>query len=273
MAQPHVAIITITDGCNYGNRLQNYALQTALEKSGAKVETLKRKNYHDAIGLKLKNICKTFIKMILGKDMDAPKRNRKRNFREFNSKYVHFSKYTLQKNKAPKHLASHYDAFIVGSDQVWNPSFRLIKEDIDNYFAAFAPKEKTFSYAASFGISEIPAQYTDYYREKLSSFCRISVREDQGVGIVRSLSDQTAESVCDPTLLLNTEEWDAIMEKPSWIDQSRYLVTYFLGEISEDIHQSIRTYAKRKNLKVIPLQSEFIKGRNIIDRDSFAASP
>lgn len=273
MGQPKVAIITITDGCNYGNRLQNYALQTALEKSGAKVETFKRKNYHDAIGLKLKIICKTFIKIIVGKDMDAAKRNRKRNFREFNSRYIHFSKYTLQKNRAPKHLATYYNAFFVGSDQVWNPSFRLIREDMDNYFASFAPKDKKFSYAASFGISEIPDQYTDYYCEKLSSFCRISVREDHGVGIVRSLSGKTAESVCDPTLLLDTAQWDAIMEKPSWVTQSRYVVTYFLGEISEDIHQSIKTYTKQQNLKVISLQSEFIKGRDITDRNSFAASP
>lgn len=273
MRQPQVAIITITDGCNYGNRLQNYALQTALEKSGAKVETLRRKNYHDAIDLKLKVTCKTFIKIILGKDMETARRSRKRNFREFNSQYVNFSKYTLQKNRAPKNLATHYDAFFVGSDQVWNPAFRLIREDIDNYFASFAPKEKKFSYAASFGISEIPAQYTDYYCEKLSSFCRISVREDQGIDIVSSLSGETAESVCDPTLLLNTAEWNVIMEKPSWVTQGRYLVTYFLGEISEDVHQSIKTYTKQKNLKVISLQSEFIKGRDIIDQDSFAASP
>lgn len=273
MNKPHVAIITITDGCNYGNRLQNYALQIALEKSGAKVETLKRKNYHDDIRVKIKTACKTVVKIILRKDMDVPKRNRKRNFKEFNYKYMHFSPYTLQKNRAPKKLETKYDAFIVGSDQVWNPSFRLIREDIDNYFASFAPKEKKFSYAASFGVSEIPVEYAEYYGKKLSSFSKISVREDQGVAIVSSLSGQKAESVCDPTLLLNTEEWDVLMEKPLWLDKECYLVTYFLGEISEEIYQGIKSYAERKQLKIVFLQSEFIRSKDIVNQDSFAASP
>ena len=273
MDEPHVAIVTITDGCNYGNRLQNYALQTALQKSGAVTETLKRKNYHDDTRLKIKTACKTVIKMIFAADQNGPKRNRKRNFKRFNSKYIHFSKYTLQKNIAPKNLASKYDAFIVGSDQVWNPSFRLVREDIDNYFASFAPKGKKFSYAASFGVSEIPAQYRDYYCEKLRTFSKISVREDQGVDIVRNLSGERAESVCDPTLLLDTEEWDDIMEKPLWMDESRYIVTYFLGEIPEKTHQSLEAYAEKTGLKIIPLESEFIKSKDIANPDTFAASP
>ena len=36
-----VGIITIYDENNYGNRLQNYAVQTILEKMGFEVKTLK----------------------------------------------------------------------------------------------------------------------------------------------------------------------------------------------------------------------------------------
>lgn len=273
MNKPRVAIVTITDGCNYGNRLQNYALQRALEKCGAEVETLKRKNYHDAFAVKIKNQCKLIVKSILRRDMDAPKRSRKRSFRIFNSKFIHFSRYTLQKNKAPRNLKSQYDAFFVGSDQVWNPSFRLVREDIDNYFASFAPKEKKFSYAASFGVSEIPVQYTDYYREKLRTFKKISVREDQGVAIVADLSGEIAQSVCDPTLLLNSEEWANLMAKPIWMDEEKYLVTYFLGEISDEIKNEIDKYAKKNGLKVVPFQSEFIRSQDILNCSSFAAPP
>ena len=35
-----IGILTITDGQNYGNRLQNYALQTLLEELSFDVETL-----------------------------------------------------------------------------------------------------------------------------------------------------------------------------------------------------------------------------------------
>lgn len=274
MSKLNVAIVTITDGCNYGNRLQNYALQTALQKLDVESETLKRKNYHDDLWLKIKTKCKTFVKMVLGMDRDAPKRERKRKFDAFNTQYMHFSRYTLQKNRSPQRLSNKYDAFFVGSDQVWNPMLRLVREDIDNYFAAFASKEKKFSYAASFGISAIPDQYKDYYREKLNSFARISVREEQGVEIVRNLCSCPAESVCDPTLLLTTEEWDAIMEQPKWEESAgRYLVTYILGEIPNETREQINHYAKTHNLKIIPLQSEFVNSKKIENTDSFAASP
>ena len=42
-----IAILTITDGQNYGNRLQNYALQTVLESLGNDVETIKRRTFRD----------------------------------------------------------------------------------------------------------------------------------------------------------------------------------------------------------------------------------
>lgn len=179
-----------------------------------------------------------------------------------------------KKNRAPRNLSDQYDAFFAGSDQIWNPMLRLVREDMDNYFVSFAPGEKKFSYAASFGISEIPDQYKDYYREKLNSFARISVREAQGVEIVRSLCSRPAEPVCDPTLLLTTEEWDAIMEQPEWAeDDGRYLVTYILGEIPDETRGQIDHYAKTNDLKIIPLQSEFVNSKKIENPDSFAASP
>ena len=45
MKKPYVAIVTITDGCNYGNRLQNYALQKVIEDLGYNVETLENISY------------------------------------------------------------------------------------------------------------------------------------------------------------------------------------------------------------------------------------
>ena len=39
-----IAILTITDGQNYGNRLQNYGLSIVLKNLGFYVETIKRLN-------------------------------------------------------------------------------------------------------------------------------------------------------------------------------------------------------------------------------------
>ena len=40
-----IGIYTITEGENYGNRLQNYALQKTLEKRGYDVRTILDKKY------------------------------------------------------------------------------------------------------------------------------------------------------------------------------------------------------------------------------------
>ena len=55
-----VGIITITDGQNYGNRLQNYAMQEILVQYGFQVETIRRRSSRDLKGIKkIKNSCKS----------------------------------------------------------------------------------------------------------------------------------------------------------------------------------------------------------------------
>lgn len=273
--EKQVGIITITDGCNYGNRLQNYALQTTLEELGVRAKTLRRRNFHDRSFVRqILHCAKTGVKILLGTDYNAPKRKRIKNFKAFNQKYINFSSDILANNKAPANLAQKYDFFVVGSDQVWNPMFRIIQEDMDNYFAAFAPAKKKFSYAASFGIYDIPQEYRDYYSRQLDTFSKISVREDRGVEIVKELSGKDARAVCDPTLLLNKQQWMSIMEKPLWLGENeKFIVTYFLGGMEEGIRESLSAFAAWESCRIINLESEFIRGKDIRNADSFAAPP
>ena len=118
-----------------------------------------------------------------------------------------------------------YDAYIVGSDQVWNPS---ALSSIEPYFLTFAPKEsKKISYASSFGVSDIPLSLYEKYKALLSNIDVISVREQAGVGLVKTLTGKNAICVLDPTLLLDKEQWTKIMlaypEMPS-----RYVLVYQL---------------------------------------------
>ena len=53
-----IGIYTITEGENYGNRLQNYALQKTLEKRGYDVRTILDKKYKYNTFFKLKNTIK-----------------------------------------------------------------------------------------------------------------------------------------------------------------------------------------------------------------------
>ena len=58
------------------------------------------------------------------------------------------------------------------------------------------------SYAASFGLSEIPKEYEAEYKKRLAGYRQISVREAQGRALVKELTGRDVPVVLDPTLLL-----------------------------------------------------------------------
>ena len=105
-------------------------------------------------------------------------------------------------------LYSHvgdYDAYISGSDQIWNP---YTETNLAPYFLQFAPqKAKKISFASSFGVAEIPQFAKAKYKEWLNQYNALSCRELAGVNIIKELTGKDAAHVLDPTLLLNKDQW------------------------------------------------------------------
>jgi len=96
------------------------------------------------------------------------------------------------------------DYFLVGSDQVWNPS--ITGKNILTYMLDFVPNNiPRLSYASSFGVSEWDKsiENNDKMKEALTKFRAVSVRESSGVEICRSVFGVDAAHVLDPTLLLS----------------------------------------------------------------------
>lgn len=127
-------------------------------------------------------------------------------------------------------IADEYDFFVFGSDQVLNPYVGLPY----NVFK-LAPREKKISYAASIGIDEIPDDKKEAFREAVSGFNHISVREDKSVQLVKDLTGREALWVLDPTLLLTPEEWLTVAQKPTWFKEkySRgYVLSFYLENFS-----------------------------------------
>lgn len=245
-----IAILTINDDNNYGNKLQNYAVQEILRKQNFKPETI-----NNQIGIVGINVLKKKIKNILKKFLKNKSSKRYNKFMEFN-KYIKYSRFYIDKNHISNNLNNVYDFFVTGSDQVWNPTFGRMS-DID--FLTFAPKEKRNSFSASFGISEIPDDMKEYYKEKLNGLNHISVREDSGKEIIKELTGrEDVEVFVDPTMLLTAEEWDKVAKKPKQLKTDKYILNYFLGELSEERRNEINRIAKENNCEVI----------NILDKNS-----
>lgn len=245
-----IAILTINDDTNYGNRLQNYAVEKTLQKLNFSVETIN--NQKNIVGI---NIKKKKIKNVIKRLINLKRFRRYNAFVKFN-KNIKYSKVYIDSNHIPKDLKEKYDYFVTGSDQVWNPNFgRLSDIDLLN----FADNNQKISFSASFGISSIPESFKSKVEKNLETFKAISVREEAGKEIIEELTGRKdIEVLIDPTMMLDTKEWDRVAKKPKMLKCEKYILNYFLGNLSETRKKEIEKFAKENNCEII----------NLLDRNS-----
>jgi len=94
------------------------------------------------------------------------------------------------------------DAYICGSDQIWNP--KLLGGRVDPaYYLDFGPDRiRRISYAASFGGTTLSADQRDDARQLLQKLDYISVREKSGAEQVRDICGREAAITVDPAILV-----------------------------------------------------------------------
>lgn len=251
-----IGIITIIDNNNYGNRLQNYAMQEYLKKKYYNCETIVNyltTNKKENNIIYLLRIIKVKLQVFKDKTSKNNKNERGRKFQEFNKNIIYSKKYL---NLLNKKINTSYDFFITGSDQVWNPNFARL-QDAD--LLVFADSQKRISFSASFGIDRLDKKYIKNVSKSLIKFKAISVREDDGKKIAEELTNRNdIEVLVDPTMLLNADEWDKVSKRPEQLKNDRYILNYFLGELSEKRRQEIEKIAKENKCEII----------NILDKNS-----
>lgn len=138
-----------------------------------------------------------------------------------------------------------FDAYITGSDQVWNPSW------VDDAFLLnFAWDKIKISYAASLGVGMLDDEASKKYKTALADYSAISVREANAVGLLQGLTNKPIELVLDPTLLLTADEWSEICEGD--FPKEDYVFCYFLGG-QEDERCLAKEYAKGKGYKLLTI--------------------
>jgi len=95
------------------------------------------------------------------------------------------------------------DAYVCGSDQIWNPTH--IGDSFDPaYFACFGGSHiKRIAYAASLGSGHLSENFNQALCDNVSKLDHISVREKSGCDLVTSITGRRCDHVLDPTLLLS----------------------------------------------------------------------
>lgn len=169
---------------------------------------------------------------------------------------------TEKMNKAGLYrLNEDYSIFICGSDQIWNPKF------FDGrYMLDFVQDIKIkIAFSPSFGTTKIPKTLEVLYKDKLSRLDAISVREDVGCDLIRELLHKEAYHLCDPTLLLSSEEWTKALQLVKC--DGAYILCYFLSD-NQWYKDMVYKVQKRLNLpiKVIGVKklSYSINGADVI---------
>ena len=233
-----IGIVTMSLQMNYGGLLQAYALKTLLEDSGHEVTVfdLKRKVcFPKPIKAPFIYLKRSLLRIIKGNSGPEVLREYRlrREYPFVSSKVSQFTSEYI----SPRMLNSYsdirkgeYDAFVVGSDQVWRPEYFL---QIRDAFLMFTKgwDIKRVAYAASFGTDEMEYEYSllEECSSLLSKFDAVSVRESSAVRMCDEWFDrEDAVHVLDPVMMLAKEKYMDIVGNRENPDADGSIVTYIL---------------------------------------------
>lgn len=245
---------------NYGAVLQAYALQEFLISQGHSAEFIDyRPDYLvDPYNIEVQD--KFSLKALLQAPINPMRRLRHERFNDFiNNKLV-----LSEKVHASREIVGNYEAYVLGSDQIWNP--HITKGDLV-FFGAFdrAARSRLISYAAS---TEVPHEEAvlDFSSEQqhLREFSSISVREDQLREQIQPLVDVPVRTVLDPTLLVDAAIFESIAER---VESEGHLTVYQVK--NDDATMSIaRAIQKTNGIKSIVKLTPHVSKRDLLNPNS-----
>ena len=237
------AIITLPIHTNYGGMLQAYALKVVLESMGHEAVVVDRKDkmplpaWYKAPFVYASRLLKKMVNSSSNVEV----------FRELNyrKQLPIRSKYTqrfVDEYISPRLVSAYkdikegeYDAFIVGSDQVWRPRYF---GNIEDAFLKFTKKwlVRRVTYAASFGTEQLEYKpdLLETCSKLLSGFDAVSVREDVAVEMCEEwFGYESAVHVLDPVMLPEVDLYRKIAERSDDHSCKGKVMTYILDPSKE----------------------------------------
>ena len=227
---PNVAMLTLHNVRNYGSVLQAFATQRLIENAGAQCTVIdfRRQGIGDDAASYLSGsrysripLAPRIYAAVRGRDA----RRRSLVFRDFIARRVHLtSEHYGCFEDLDRIPFQEYEAYCVGSDQVWNIDYN---RDNRPFYLSFLPDgARRFSFSSSIGMVAFPKSEEGRAKEALSLFSGLSVREARAYEYLTSLGLQ-AEQHVDPTLALPDDYWNRIASAP--IVDRPYIAVYQLN--------------------------------------------
>lgn len=255
-----IAVLTMPLKKNYGGILQAYAMMTHLKKMGHSPELLFVQSGGNSLTWIIKDLLKRYI---LSYITNKWKCTRELERIEVNTDYF-VDRYIGPKTNPlfgssdfKKITENRYDAYLVGSDQVWRPG---MNHYIDYAFFGFVRSDKPIllSYATSFGVDTwgYTVDQTAKYKKQIQRFSGVSVREDSAVGLCKEHFKVDATHVLDPTLMLKVDDYRKLIKQENENKLDGELLCYILDENNEK-QLLIDSISKELGIKPFRVNAEF----------------
>ena len=214
-----IGILTQPLRANYGGILQNWALQQTLSRLGHSPVTISYGDYPRRVRISL------YVKWLMHQALRTKERHgvvtakwwkmpckRMHTFCDKNIVTTSGLPCCAERNWH----RDRFEAYVVGSDQVWRPEYNAGVGQLQAMFGEYVPEgKKLIAYAASFGTDkwELSREMTEMARRNVSRFAAISVRERGGVALCRQHLDVDSKLVLDPTLLMKKNDYESLISE------------------------------------------------------------
>ncbi|MEZ3506028.1 MAG: polysaccharide pyruvyl transferase family protein [Lachnospiraceae bacterium] len=270
-----VGILTFHCSDNYGAMLQAYGLKEYLKQKNVKAEIVRYEPpYMTGRHWWIPYIPVGGLTGILYYGLRSWKRNLRlgKTFFEKRANMERFRKeYLTEENRKKlywdmqlKQLSYQY--YVVGSDQIWNPSITCGLRKA--YFGCFKNpyKKKVIAYAASLGSAVLPSKYDKQFGKLIKYVDAISVREKVSVPYVKQFYDGPVSDVLDPVFLLEAKAWKKIEKVPV---KKKYIFIY-MTERNDKLVEYAKELSLKRGLEIIKVTDAVILSDKAIITDRIA---
>ena len=242
----NIGIVTFHSSCNYGAALQAYALSSVLRSMGHSTQFI------DYLGCPQSS---PSYRMWGMHPSDVMQWYKFRDFKSFIRTYCSKTEAAYSSFEEIRRNPPEFDAYICGSDQIWNPVLLRGGKLDPVFFLDFVPDgAKRISYAASFGGDSLDQQFHGELKDFLSRFTSLSVRESPAAAFVRDIAGVECATVLDPVFL--PEDYSEIMPKST---RAKGSILCYLLQRSPEVFEAVSQFeeATRKPLLNIYGSSKF----------------
>ena len=150
------------------------------------------------------------------------------------------------------------NSFLTGSDQIWNYRSKDNTKYDEFFRLNFANESKRkISFATSFGnYHKEPDDVMQKFKKLYERYSAISVREQEGVDILKEYYSIDATQVMEPVLDVPVNVWYELSEHSEYHENEPYIFTYILDP-TEEKRKSIQYYSEKSGMKAINMLDGF----------------